>query len=44
MNLTRQARCPHCGSRQVTDTGYTHNDERTLECRVCGNHFEEGDA
>jgi transcription elongation factor Elf1 len=44
VNINRKARCPHCGSRQVKDTGFTHNDERTLECGACGEHFEESDA
>lgn len=42
--LIRQAKCPCCGSREVVDTGFTHNAERTLECKDCGQHFEESDA
>ena len=44
MRVIHDARCPQCSSLKVEDTGYTHNDERTLECMKCGSHFEESDA
>jgi transposase-like protein len=44
MKTIRSAKCPECSSKQVRDTGFTHNDERTFECEECGAHFEESDS
>jgi hypothetical protein len=46
ITFTRKARCPQCGGQEIRDTGFRHNDERTLECMDphCGSMFEESDG